>query len=430
LDLEPGIIRKKGDSMTTQPRLLSLPQLAAVVAGNALEFYDFLIFGFFAIPIGATFFPVKDSTGSLLLTLATFGVGFLTRPLGGMVIGPLGDRMGRKPAMLFSFGLMGFSIAGLALTPSYASIGLAAPILVVLFRLLQGFALGGEVGPSTAFLIEAAPPQKRGLYVSFQLATQQVAILVSGLVGSLLSSMLTPADLNSWGWRVAMLLGVAVVPFALIIRRRLPETFQRPAHAKSALTRAQINMGLMTTVMAAAMTIATYTMNYLNVFASHTLGLPPAPAFAAVALAGLCGAIFNPLSGWLSDRLGRKPVMTVAFALLCAVSLPCFMMMAHLRTAASLYIAALVMAPLLALGSSATMAFLAESLPPQIRSGGIGIIYAVAITVFGGSASFVVAWLTAATGSPLAPAWYMCGALAIGLCAMVAVRETAPVKTG
>ena len=156
--------------------------MAAVVAGNALEFYDFLIFGFFAVQIGAVFFPVKDSTGNLLLTLGTFGVGFLTRPLGGALIGRLGDRIGRKPAMLFSFGLMGASIVGLALTPSYAAIGVAAPVLVVLFRLVQGFALGGEVGPSTAFLMEAAPPGKRGLYVSLQFATQQAAILASGLV--------------------------------------------------------------------------------------------------------------------------------------------------------------------------------------------------------------------------------------------------------
>jgi MFS family permease len=400
-----------------------------VVAGNALEFYDFLIFGFFAVQIGETFFPAKDATGSLLLTLATFGVGFLTRPLGGMLIGPLGDRIGRKPAMLFSFGLMGFSIAALALTPSYASIGVAAPILVVLFRLLQGFALGGEVGPSTAFLLETAPVPKRGLYVSFQLATQQMAILVSGLVGSALSSLLTPAHLNSWGWRVAMLLGVSVVPFALIIRRRLPETFHRPAGARMGLTRAQKMVVFLTVLMAAAMTIATYTMNYLNVYANHTLGMPAAQAFGAVALAGMCGTIFNPIGGWLSDRIGRKPVMMIAFGLLCVLGLPCFLMMAQLRTPLSLYGAALVMAPLLALGSSATMTFLAESLPPQIRSGGIGIIYAVAITVFGGSASFVVAWLTAVTGSLLAPAWYMGAALVIGVCAMLGVRETAPAKT-
>lgn len=415
--------------MSTAPKL-SRSQLAAVVAGNALEFYDFLIFGFFAVQIGATFFPGHTASGSLLLTLATFGVGFLTRPLGGLLIGPLGDRIGRKPAMLFTFGLMGFAIVGLALTPSYASIGLAAPVLVVVFRLLQGFALGGEVGPATAFLMEAAPPQRRGLYVSFQLATQQLAILVSGLVGSVISSALTPEQLTAWGWRVAMLIGALVVPFALMIRRRLPETFHRQPDAKTKLTPAQLKLVLLMMVMAASMTIGTYTLNYLNVFAMHTLGFPPAQAFGAVAVAGACGAVFNPISGWLSDRIGRKPVMMAAFALLLIVGVPCFVMMAHVRTVLSLYGAALLMAPLLALGSSTMMTFLAESLPQQIRSGGIGIIYAVAITVFGGSASFVVAWLTEITGSPLAPAWYMCAALAFGVCAMLAVRESAPIKTG
>jgi MFS family permease len=415
----------------SERKVLSLPQLGAVVAGNALEFYDFLIFGFFAVQIGAAFFPGHDATGSLLLTLATFGVGFITRPLGGAVIGPLGDRIGRKPAMLFCFGLMGFSMLGLALTPSYASIGWMAPVLVVIFRLLQGFALGGEVGPATAFLMEAAPREKRGLYVSLQGATQQAAILAAGLVGVGLASLLSPQDLNVWGWRIAMLLGVTVVPFALVIRRRLPETLERQPHARAPRpTGAQIWLGLLTMAMLAGATIATYTLNYLNIFATHTLGLPPAQAFGAVAVAGTCGMIFNPLGGWLSDRLGRKPVMLAAYGLLCAVGPPCFLMMSHFRTPPALYAATALMAMLLAIGLPAIMSSLAESLPQQMRSGGIGIIYAVTISVFGGTASFAVAWLTEVTASPLAPAWYMSAALLLAVAAMIGIRETAPVKTG
>jgi MFS family permease len=410
---------------------LSRKQVAAVAAGNALEFYDFLIFGNFAIQIGAVFFPVKDATNSLLLTLAIFGVGFLTRPLGGAVIGPLGDRIGRKPAMLFSFGLMGASVVGLALTPSYASIGVAAPILLVLFRLLQGFAIGGEVGPSTAFLIEAAPAHKRGFYVSVQNATQQAATLTAGIVGVVLANLLTPASLIAWGWRIAMLLGAAVVPLALAIRRTLPETLpQTEGTSRSQLTAAQIVLALLTLMVLASATIASYALININIFATHTLGLSPAQAFGAAVIGGACGVICSLIGGWLSDRLGRKPVMIVAFGLLCAVGLPCFMAMAQSRTPAVLYAAVALMASLLALGLPAILTQVGEGLPAQLRSGSIGIIYAVAISLFGGTASFVVTWLTAVTGSPLAPAWYMCGALALGVLSMLMLRETAPVKTG
>lgn len=411
-------------------RTLTIPQLGAVMAGNALEFYDFLIFGFFAVQIGAVFFPNQDPTTSLLQTLAIFGVGFVTRPLGGAVIGPLGDRIGRKPAMLFCFGLMGFSILGMAMTPSYASIGWAAPVLVVIFRLLQGFALGGEVGPATAFLMEAAPERKRGLYISLQFCTQQAAILTAGVVGLVLSNLLTPQELTHWGWRAAMLLGVAVVPFALMMRRTLPETLEHRAQGKlSRPTRAQVRLGLLTIAMLASATIATFTMNNLNLFATHTLGLSSAQAFGAVVVAGICGMTFNPVGGWLSDRIGRKPVMIGAAASLCVVSIPCFMLMAHFRTPLALYVATALMAMLLALSMASIMSSLTENLPQQNRSGGIGIIYALAIATFGGTAQFVVVWLTDYSGSPLAPSWYMSGALVIGVCAMLAVRETAPAKT-
>src|SRR5580704_4573495 len=203
---------------------LPLRKVVAVGVGNALEFYDFLTFSFFAIQIGHSFFPESQTSHGLLYSLASFGVGFLTRPLGGIVIGMYGDRVGRKPAMVLSFALMGASILGLALTPPYAQIGIAAPILLVIFRLVQGFALGGEVGPSTAFLVEAAPPSRRGFYVSLQYMTQDVAVMAAGLAGFLLSTWLSPAQLDAWGWRIAFLLGLVVIPVGLYMRHHLPET--------------------------------------------------------------------------------------------------------------------------------------------------------------------------------------------------------------
>src|SRR6516164_6257732 len=205
----------------------------AVFVGNALEFYDFLTFSYFAVYISRTFYPGDRPSAALLATLATFGAGFLTRPIGAIVIGGMGDRIGRKPAMVFSFTLMGIAIIGLALTPSYATIGFAAPVIVLLLRLVQGFALGGEVGPTTAYMAEAAPPHRRGLYLSMQYATQDGAVLVAGLIGTTLASRLSADQLEHWGWRAAMLLGASIVPFGILLRRTLPETLSRP-HAGGA----------------------------------------------------------------------------------------------------------------------------------------------------------------------------------------------------
>lgn len=428
---EAGIVGKNEGFVTTSPRRLSRSQLAAVVASNALEFYDFLIFGLFAIPIGATFFPAQDETGQLLWTLATFGVGFVPRPLGGLVIGPLGDRIGRKPAMLLSFGLMGLSIVGLALTPSYARIGVAAPILVVTFRLLQGFAIGGEVGPTTAFLMEAAPAEKRGFYIALQTGTQQAGSACAGIVGVVLAGLLTPEEYLAWGWRIAMLLGASVVPLALAVRSQLPETLERREGVKLPRpTMAQVGPALLTLMTLASATITTYVLITINSFATHTLKLSAAVGYGAVVIGGLVGAFTNLVGGRLSDRLGRKPVMIGAYGLLCVLGVPCFMVMSELRTPAALYAAVTLMSILLALGLPPIVAQVSESMPVQMRSGAIGIVYAVAVAVFGGSASFVVTWLTDVTHSPLAPAVYMCAALALGLVGMFAMRETAPIKTG
>ena len=408
---------------------LSKGQLAAVVAGNALEFYDFLIFSFFAIQIGQVFFPGGSETASLLKTLAVFGVGFLTRPLGGMVIGPLSDRIGRKPTMLFTFALMGLSIAGLALTPSYASIGVAAPLLVVFFRLAQGFALGGEVGPTTAFLLESAPRQRRGLYVSLQNATQYFSVLCVGLIGTALTSVMSPAAFGDWGWRAAMLLGAGMVPCAWMLRRRLPETLHAQADCEPA-PRARLVVVAFSILMIAGLTISTYLMNYLATYAQHTLGVLPQLASLCTVVGGACAMLGSLLGGHLSDRFGRKPVMLVGATALLVLGVPCYMAMLLFNSPAVLLTLAGLLAFFVGVFPPAVLTNICESFSAAQRAGAVGITYALAVAGFGGSAQYAVTWLIDYTGSPLAPAWYMTGAMVLSIIGMLAMRETAPAKLG
>jgi MFS family permease len=421
-------------------RSIPLRHVMAVFVGNGLEFYDFLTFSYFAVYIARTFYPGGSASAGLLATLATFGAGFLTRPIGAMVIGRMGDKIGRKPAMVISFTLMGVAIVGLACTPSYAMIGPAAPILVLLFRLVQGFALGGEVGPTTAFMAEAAPPNRRGLYLSMQYATQDAAILVAGLVGTTLAAHLTAQQLQDWGWRAALLLGAAIVPFGLMLRRTLPETLghvhpdesapQAPAASLREAGRARpylriVVLGLM---MLTAGTIGSYTLNYMTTYALDTLKLPATLAFSLLILNGGVSMCFEALSGWLSDKFGRKPVMIIPGVLLVLAILPCFWVIDHVRTVGALYGAEAVMAILAAVSAVPVIVTITETLPASIRSGAVAMIYAFAISIFGGSTQFMIKLLIDRTGNPLAPAYYWTVAAIMGVIAMSLVKESAPIK--
>ena len=275
---------------STGSSLATPKQIAGVVAGNALEFYDFLTFSFFATDIGRAFFPSSDPNASLLAALATFGAGFLTRPLGANVLGRLGDRVGRKPAMLLCFGLMGVAIAGLAITPSYASIGIAAPILVIGLRLLQGFALGGEVGPSTAFLAEAAASGRRGMLISLQYTGQGMATLAAGLIGVGLSAVLSPAALHSLGWRIALGVGVLIVPFGLALRNGLTETLHTgPPEPAQTRTTPTVRILILALLLLASGTTITYVLNYLTTYATHSLQMAASLAFGATVVRGVGG---------------------------------------------------------------------------------------------------------------------------------------------
>jgi MFS family permease len=403
----------------------------AVGIGNALEFYDFLTYSYFAIQIGHCFFPKAQTAHGLLFSLATFGVGFITRPLGGILIGRFGDRAGRKPAMVLSFTLMGVGITGLALTPSYGTIGVAAPVLLLVFRLLQGFALGGQVGPSTAYLIEAAPPHRRGLYVAVQFMTQDLAVVAAGVVGFALSNFLSVAALDQWGWRLAFLMGAAVIPFGLYLRHSLPETLSPNDHTLPSTAEARVSPRLMLLgmLLLTATTVGGYGLSYMTTYAQDSLKLAAGVAFGATIMNGVGNLCGDLLSGLLSDKVGRKPVMLASVFLMILLVLPAYLAMTRLPGALTVYAATSVLCLLQQTFGNAALVTVTESVPKAVRSTVLSILYALATTIFGGTTQLVIKLLTETTGSAMAPAWYITAALAVGAVAAVLIRETAPVKS-
>jgi MHS family citrate/tricarballylate:H+ symporter-like MFS transporter len=405
--------------------LVPLKRMLAISLGNALEFYDFMIFSFFAVQIAHTIIPAQFTDQGLLLTLATFGVGFFTRPLGALVIGRYGDRAGRKPAMMWSFGLMGVSILGTALTPSYANIGVAAPILLLCFRLLQGFALGGEVGPITAYAAEAAPQGHRARYVSMLGTGQGVAVLCSGLIGYALARLLSPADLDSYGWRIALLLGVLVVPIGLLIRRRLPETIEGAvAQAKrEPAAQSPWRVFFVGLLVVGAGTIAGYALTYLATYAQDTLKLGARLAFVATIAQGLGYLGSAYAAGWLGDRFGHRRILVITFTLLLLLMLPAFVLINRVPTAASLFVVTATLAAIHIGAIVCMQAFLVECLTPTVRSGVFAMTYATGVALLGGTTQPILKLLIHETGSAFAPPWYVIAALAVGLLALTQLRE-------
>jgi MFS family permease len=419
---------------------LPLRYAIAVFAGNGLEFYDFMTYAFFAVYIGKTFFPSGDPMLSLLASLGTFGVGFVTRPLGALYFGTLADRIGRTPVMVTSFTLMGAGIAGLCLTPSYAQIGVAAPVLVMIFRLIQGFALGGEVGPATAYMVEAAPPMRRGLYGAMQACTVDASNAIAGIVGLILSLSLTEQQLQDWGWRLAMGLGVLIIPFGIWMRAQLPETLPvssvaRPGSETSpaperfiAGMRKHPRVVLAGLIVIASLTIGGYTTTYMGTYSMTTLHWSSTVAFSVVIATSLVCAIFDATSGWLSDRYGRKRATLIPMGLLVISILPAFWIIGHYRTLTALYSATIVMSIFYALSSGVIFTVITEQLPPHLRAGAMSTIYAFAVAIFGGSTQFMETWLIRTTGSPLAPAYYWLCATLAGFVAFSMLPESAPIR--
>ena len=391
---------------------LPLKGVVAVVIGNWLEFYDFLVFTFFAVMIGEAFFPGESEIGRLLGALATFGVGFFTRPLGAAVIGAYADRVGRRAALTLTLMLMAIGSAVVGLTPTYAQIGLAAPVILVFARLIQGFSCGGEVGPATTYLLESAPPEKRAALTAWQGYSQQLAVFFGSLAGVILSATLTMEQLYAWGWRVPFILGAFIAPVGLYIRRQLPETIEQSQVHRSTgavlgdLVRHHSTAVVLGVLIICGGTVSTYVFNYMATYAITTLHLSPTVGTTLTLTGSVAGIAGMALGVWL-DRFGRKRMLVLSRVLFVGVIYPAYLVMTSSSAAATVIVAVnMFINFVFSIGIGATYAFLSEAFPKSVRSSGLAILYALGVTVFGGTTQFVVAWLIDWTNNPVVPAWY------------------------
>jgi len=407
--------------------------IVATTIGNGLEFFDFTVYGFLALVIGKLFFPTFSGYGQLLLTVATFGVGFIMRPLGGIVIGAYADRAGRKKAMTLTIFLMALGCAVIAFTPTYASIGVAAPVLIVLARLIQGFSAGGEVGASTTLLVEHATPRNRGYMASWQFASQGLGVMLGAVVVGALTFTLSPENMQSWGWRVPFVLGMLIAPVGMYIRRHLEESLQIAPESASA-PRRESSLKIVCsqhgkTVLAAILalvggTTAAYVVTfYMPTYAVRELGLTPSVALFGAALTGLISFAFAPFVGLLSDRVGRKPLILWSRVFLVVLIYPGFLWLNASPTPAVLFIVLGVLSLGLVGQTVPGITMLPEMFPKAVRASGMSLVYSVGVALFGGFAPFISTWLLNATGSKLAPAWYLVVMTLVSLLGLLWLRD-------
>ncbi|MBB5441493.1 MULTISPECIES: MFS transporter [unclassified Paraburkholderia] len=401
--------------------------VAAASIGNALEWFDLVVYGFFAVTISKLFFPAGNETVSLLLTLGTFGVSFFMRPLGAIVIGAYSDRVGRKAALTLSILLMMSGTLIIAILPTYQSIGLAAPLILVLARLIQGFSAGGEFGSATAFLAEHVPG-RRGFYASWQMASQGLTTLLAAGFGALLTGQLSPEQMASWGWRVPFFFGLLIGPVAFYIRTRLDETpeflaaetTQTPLRDTFATQKLRLVIAMGVVILG---TVSAYLMLFMPTYGVRQLGLAPSVAFSAIAVTGLIQMVFSPVAGHWSDLHGRTRIMLGAAVLLFVLVYPAFALLIAHPSFGTLIVWQIVFGFLVSGYFGATPGLLSEIFPVQTRTTGMSLAYNIAVTIFGGFGPFIIAWLISATGSKAAPSYYVMFAALLSIAALIGARR-------
>ncbi len=409
--------------------LLRTVVAASLVTG--LEMFDFTVFGFFAVIIGDRFFPARDPMTSLLWAVGTFGVGFFMRPVGAMVIGAYADRVGRPAAMARTSWMMALGTATLVLCPSFASIGVIAPLIIIAGRSLQGFAVGGDIGVAAAFVLEAGPVSRRGYLVSWQLASQGAAALLGASLGMLTSSTMSPLALAAWGWRIPFVFGLLIAPVGLYVRLRLrddPAATDTARHARTPLAELYREHGatiLLATLMTMGQTIPVYAIVYfMPSYAARVMHMPAMTGFIASAVSALLLVVVPPLAGRLMDRLRRrKPLALVASGCSALLVYPVFLMLAHARSMAPILFGVALFSITMAFSAVAVALLVLEALPARVRASGMAVSHALSVALFGSTAQFIVTGLIKWTGDPMSAAWYVAPACGVSFCALMLFRE-------
>ena len=425
-----------GDTGTARKK--KVRSIAAATVGCMLEWYDFAVYGYFAVVISKLFFPVESEWVSLLLTVATFGVGFAMRPVGALVLGTLADTKGRRVALSWTIVAMVVGTAIIAFTPTYQSIGIWAPVLMVLARLIQGFSAGGEMGTATSFLVEHAPSRRRFLFASFQQLTQLLALLLGSLIGAAITSWLSPAEVEAWGWRVPFIVGLLIGPVGWYIRKHTEEP---PAFAEAMRERRKLDKAGIATAhpspwsairtypreslagfcITVLWTVCTYFfLIYVPTYAVKHLQLPQASALMSNAISLLVAAILLPVFASMADRIGAQRILQASSILILIAAYPAMLVLSLSPTVGTLIAVQAGFAVLIAAYTGPAGGALATLFPADIRATGISIAYNFAVTIFGGFAPFIATWLIGTTGNLLSPAWY---AVVAALIAAVGARQ-------
>jgi MFS transporter, MHS family, proline/betaine transporter len=414
-------------SAPVRPRLRGV--IVAATIGNVLEWFDFLVYGFFAVYIAEVFFPAYDPTVSLLVTFGTFGLAYVVRPLGAIIVGTYTDRAGRKAGLTLSIGLMLIGTSLMVITPGYATIGIAAPIIIMAARILQGFSVGGEFGSAVAFLVEHGG-ERRGFSASWQWATTGIVSVIVALFGVVLTTQLTHQQLIDWGWRIPYVFGLLVGPAGLYIRARVSET---PDFLK-ADKQHRVSIGDVLRRQPVAVLLALgasivsnssyYLLLYIPTYGIKTLHLPAYTGFVATLVGGIILGTFAVIAGHWSDKtVPRTRIMLITAWLFLLAAYPCFWLMDVYSSLATCVFAVGFLNLIKGGYSGVLPSVLCEQFPVETRAVGVAFAFSVSVTIFGGFAPFIATWLIAQTGDPLSPSYYLMVTALLSVVALMAIER-------